>query len=49
MIRFMQSHIGLPLTALLIALAVFMLPKLIWDDIQVYKEIGHSISERFHR
>lgn len=45
----MQTHLGLPLTALLIGAAVFMLPKLIWDNIQIYKEISHTITERFHK
>lgn len=43
MLKQIQKSIGAPLTALLIALAIFMLPKIIKDDYGLYKEIKQSM------
>lgn len=38
MIKLLKQHLGIPLTALLIGVAIFVLPKIIHDDYLFYKE-----------
>lgn len=49
MIKFLQTHLGVPLTAIIIGALIFTLPKIIYDDIALYKQIGQSISQLINK
>ena len=44
-LKSMKKSLGTPATAVIIAAAIFMLPKIIYDHSKYYKEVGHHISE----
>lgn len=41
MIKLLKQHLGIPLAALLIGAAIFVLPKIIHDDYVFYKSFIH--------
>ena len=45
----MKKYLGTPLTAIILAVGVFALPKIIHDDYLAYKSIFATIKESFHK
>lgn len=41
-----RESLGAPLFAILIATAIFVLPRFIFESISYYKDVGHSIGEK---
>ena len=45
----MKKHLGTPLTAIILAVGVFILPKILYDDFILYKSVCASIKESLHK